>query len=254
MRDLVGLTIEEWAAVGSLVQAVATVLTLAVAVIALRYAAGQVKHARSQVEEARRGREEQSRQIALQSAEQADREQRLREDQARPFVVVDFEPESGLGQHHQPGHRERRQDVGQERALHFQPALRSSQESRDGYVFGGHRAPSFRDPRNAARQRFTALFDMSHERVKTDLPMTYTVRVDLDDAHGRPQEALEYVLDLNFRYGLRRIEEKTVHDVAKSLKEIETAVKRWTQHFNGVRVWVRDEDAYLAREQAEYEQ
>jgi hypothetical protein len=43
------------------------------------------------------------------------------------------------------------------------------------------------------------------------------------------------------------MEPKTVHDVAKSLNEIERNMTRWTQHFNGMRVWVRDEDAYLRR-------
>lgn len=134
----------------------------------------------------------------------------------------------------------------------FDPPLKSSQESRDGYDFGDTVLLRSGIPAMPPGKRFTALFDMSHERIRTDLPMAYTVQVDLDDAYGRPQEPLTYVLDLNFRYGLRRIEEKTVHDVAKSLKEIERSVKSWTQHFNGMRVWVRDEDAYLAREQAEY--
>ncbi|MBK9740546.1 MAG: hypothetical protein IPO93_13790 [Actinobacteria bacterium] len=82
--------------------------------------------------------------------------------------------------------------------------------------------------------------------------MTYRVTVNSDDAQGRPQEPLQYVLDLNFLFGLRQIEVKTVHDVAKSLKEIERSVSRWTQHFNGLRVWVRDEDSYLARQEEAY--
>jgi len=75
--------------------------------------------------------------------------------------------------------------------------------------------------------------------------MKFTVRVDLEDARGQSQEPLEYVLDLNFRYGFRRVESMSIHDVAKSLKEIERRVTQWTQHSNGLRVWVRDEDARI---------
>jgi hypothetical protein len=88
-----GWATEDWAAVGSVVQAVATILTLGVAVVAARYAARQVHEA----EEARKTREAQAEQAREESDEQARREQRLREEQARPFVVVDFEPSSVWG-------------------------------------------------------------------------------------------------------------------------------------------------------------
>lgn len=244
---------EDWSAIGSVVQAIATVLTLVVAIVAARYAAGQVREARRQVEEARRAREEEAQRAAEQSAEQADREQRLREEQARPFVVVDFEPSPVWGNIINLVIENVGKTLAKNVRFTFEPPLQSSQQSRDGYDFAETVLLRSGIPAMPPGKHFTALFDLSHERVDTDLPMTYTVRVDLDDAQGRAQEPLEYVLDLNFRYGLRRIEEKTTHDVAKSLKEIETAVKRWTQHSSGVRVWLRDEDAYLARENEEYE-
>lgn len=228
--------------------------TLIVAVVAARYAARQVREARAQVEEARRTREQQAEQARRESEEGTEREQRLREEQARPFVVVDFEPSPVWGNIIDIVFENVGKTLARNVRFTFDPPLESSQRARDGYDFAKSALLTSGIPAMPPGKRVTALFDLSHERVNTDLPMAYRVRVDLQDSQERDQEPLEYVLDLNFRYGLRRVESKTVHDVAKSLKEIERATARWTQHFNGVRVWVRNEDTYLAREVEEYEQ
>jgi hypothetical protein len=100
-------------------------------------------------------------------------------------------------------------------------------------------------------KKIVALFDVSHDRLEAKLPITYTVRVELQDYQGRRQEPLEYVLDLSFQYGIQRVEIKTVHNVAKTLDKIERSINKWTQHGNGVRTWVRNEDAYLSDQRAE---
>ncbi|MGN6129151.1 MAG: hypothetical protein ACTHOK_02305 [Nocardioidaceae bacterium] len=241
-----------WAAVGAMAQAVATVLTLIVAIFAVRYAAGQVKEARAQVTEARRAREEQSERANQETQERAERDARLREEQARPFVVVDFQPSAVWGNIIEIVFENVGQTLAKDVRFHFSPELESSQGS-EGYDFKNSVLIRRGIPSMPPGKRFAALFDLSHERIKTDLPMAYSVRVDMKDAFDRQQPTLEYVLDLNFMYGFRRIDAKTIHDVAKSLKEIETNVGRWTQHFNGLRVWVRDEDAYLERENEAYE-
>lgn len=245
---------EQWAAVGSVIQAVATVLTLAVAFFAARYAGRQVREARAQVEEARKAREAQAEQARQASEEQTQREQRLREEQARPFVVVDFEPSSVWGNIINLVFENVGKTLAKNVRFSFDPTLKSSQDERDGYDFASSVLLTQGIPAMPPGKRFVALFDLSHRRVKTDLPMTYRVRVDLQDTQGRDQEPLEYVLDLNFRYGIRRVESKTIHDVAKSLTEIERSLGRWTQHFNGLRVWVRDEDSYLARQREQHEE
>lgn len=85
--------------------------------------------------------------------------------------------------------------------------------------------------------------------------MTYSVRVELQDYQGRDQEPLEYILDLGFRYGLEQVTVKTVHDIAKSIEKIAKNTGKWTQHADGVRVWVRNEDERirLEREQLQAE-
>jgi hypothetical protein len=92
-------------------------------------------------------------------------------------------------------------------------------------------------------RRVAALFDLSHERKDSGLPMSYSATVKFADFQGKPQKPLKYVLDLNFRYGLVRFNQYGVHDAAKALREMEKSMKKWTDHFNGIRVYVRDEDA-----------
>lgn len=246
-------TPDHWAAAGSVAQAVATVFTLAVAVFAARYAARQVKEARAQVDEARKTREAQAEHVQHANEEQARREQRLREEQARPFVVVDFEPSPVWGNLINLVFENVGKTLARNIRFTFTPALETTLDKEDDH---------FREttllqqgiPAMPPGRRVVALFDVAHDRLAANLPMTYNVRVDLQDSQGRPQEALEYVLDLSFHYGIRRVESKTVHDLAKVLEKIERNTSRWTQHMNGLRVWVRDEEAYLSRRRAEYEE
>lgn len=215
--DFVALTLEGWAAVGSVVQAAATILAVGVAAIAIPYTRGQVREAR-----------------------------RLREEQARPFVTVDFESSSVSRNTINLVIENIGKTLARNVRVTFDPPLESSQASHGRhYDLENSVLLSRGIPTMPPGKRIEALFDLSHERIKTDLPMTYTVRVESQDSQERDQEPLEYVLDLNFRYGLACIEAKTVHDVAKSLKGIEHNTSRWTQHFDGLRVWVRDEDRYL---------
>lgn len=226
MESNLALTTGQLAATGSVVQAVATVLTLAVAILAVRYTARQVREARAQVGEARKTREAQSEQARQETEEQAQREQRLREEQARPFVVVDCEPNPVSGNIIDIVFENVGKTLAKNVRFSFDPPLKSSQDGRGGYVFEKSVLLSDGIPAMPPGKRVVALFDVSHERVNTELPMAYAVRVDLQDFQGRDQETLEYVMDLNFRYGLRRVESKTIHDVAKSLESIERHIGR----------------------------
>lgn len=239
---------EDWSALGTGVQAVATLLTLCVAVYAAYYAAGQVRQARAQVAEARRSREDQAEQFRQDGLEQARRDQRLREDQARPFVVVDFEPSPVWGNAIELVFENVGKTLAKDVRFTFDPPLETTM-AKEGYDLPN--AAIFRTgiPAMPPGKRFSLLFDLSHDRHDAGLPMLYRARVDLKDAQGRDQDPLEYVLDLAFRYGVRRFGVKTIHDAAKSLDGIEKSLAKSVAHFNGLRVWVRDEDAYLRAEE-----
>jgi hypothetical protein len=246
-------TADTWSAIGSMTQAIATVFTLGVAIFAACYAARQVREARAQVDEARKAREFQADRAMRESEEQAKRDQQLREDQARPFVVVDFDASPVWGNIINLVFENVGRTLAKNVRFSFDPPLVSSQGG-EGYDFESSVLLTQGIPAMPPGKRFEALFDLSHDRLKANLPMTYTVKVDSQDAYGRNQDTLEYILDLNFRYGIKRVESKTIHDVAKSLHAIERNIDRWTQHSNGLRVWLRDEKSYLKHLDELYEQ
>ena len=229
-----GWTPADWAALGSVTQAAATVAAVVVALVAVIYAKRQWTSAQAQIHEARV------------------REEERKEERARPFVVVDFEPSAASGNLIDLVIENVGATLAKNVRFQFDPELVSSMDTDGGYGLSKSVLFTHGIPALPPGKRISALFDVSHKRLEAGLPPTFRVTVHSEDAQGRAQEPLEYVLDLNFRYGLRRVDVKTVHDVAKSMKEIEKAVGRWTQHFDGIRVWVRDEDAYLARVEEDY--
>jgi hypothetical protein len=266
MVRLAWLTNDQWSIVGALgaaTQAVAALLLLVVAIVAAKYAAGQVREARAQVEEAQKARFDQAEQArALEEdaanreyqrrKELAEREEQRQQEIARPFVVVDFVP-SLIWQNAIILVFE---NVGKTLAKNvrftFEPPLESSQTGKP-FELADSLIVTRGVPTMPPGRRIETLFDLSHERIKTALPMSYHVRVDSQDAMGRDQTPLEYDLDLAFLYDLGGFQKKTIHDAAKSLHEIERTVAKWTAHFNGLRVWVQDERTYLAEQAAEYE-
>ncbi|WP_344200539.1 hypothetical protein [Kribbella karoonensis] len=266
MDGIALLTSNQWAivaALGTAVQGIASAVAVAIAVVAAKYAANQVKQARAQVEEAQNARFEQSEQARSQEEaaaqrefarreEQAAREERRQEELARPFVVVDFEPSPAWANAVNLVFENLGKTLAKNVRFTFDPPLKSSQSGL-GFELADTALIKSGVPAMPPGRRIEALFDLSHERINTELPMTYRVKVDCEDANGRRQETLEYVLDLGFRYNVGRIDVKNIHHVAESLKKIEQNLKKWTANHNGVRVWMRDEKEFLAARAADFE-
>jgi hypothetical protein len=206
------LTPTEWIALG-------TVVTAVVAVLAAVFAGWQVWEIR-----------------------------RTREEQARPFVVVDVQSSAASGNLLNLVIENVGTTVAHDVIFEFMPPLRSSQDKYDPstWVLLREGIPTLPPGR-----RIEALFDVSHERIKTDLTMRYDVAVQLKNSRGRGQKPQHYVLDLSHRYGLMRVEECGVHHAAKALREIERTVKKWTAPQGRIKVWVRDEDRYQLDERVE---
>jgi hypothetical protein len=68
--------------------------------------------------------------------------------------------------------------------------------------------------------KLSTLFDLTHERIKTELPMSYTVTVSLENSRGKRQR-LQYPLDLGIYYGLEGFRAQGMHQMSKSLSDIE---------------------------------
>jgi hypothetical protein len=82
---------------------------------------------------------------------------------------------------------------------------------------------------------------------ESDLPRVYDATVEFFDSRDHRYQ-LSYRLDLDIYFGIMNIRERGVHDVAKAVTEMQKDMRRWTAHFNGLRVYLRDEDAIREEE------
>lgn len=210
-----GLTAEEWTAIG----------TVATALIAL----GAAIFALLQVHELRRTREE----------------------QARPFVVVDIQPGKAWSNLLDLIVENIGTTAAHNVKIMFDPPLLQTKD--DGYPIGESVLLTEGVAMLPPGRRIRAFFDASHERSKSDLPMRYDVTVALEDARGRRQPDQRYVIDLRYLYGLTEVREYGLHDAAKSMREIEKAVRKWADASGRLRVWVRDEDRRDLNDHIEHE-
>jgi hypothetical protein len=202
---------EDWSALG-------TCVTALVAVIAALFAGSQVREAR-----------------------------RTREERSQPFVVVDIQPSrvwhnllllvvENIGA-----------TLARDVQISFQPALTTS--------LADSHLPSSALLREGItslppRRRIEMLFDISHDRLKADLPLRYDVTVKFKDARGRSQEPLRYVIDLAVLYDLEVVQERNVHHAAEALEKVSDTLKSWSTS-GGMRVWLRDEDERSKRQRVE---
>lgn len=71
--------------------------------------------------------------------------------------------------------------------------------------------------------------------------MSYTVSVSYRDSRGKKHSA-SYPLDLDIYYGLEGLRAQGIHQISKSLEEIEKTLKGWTGRGKRLDVWTKDED------------
>ena len=200
-----------------------TMATAVVAVVAAAFAYLQVRHSRQ-----------------------------LREDQARPFVVVDFEVPSHSSHLVYLVIENMGQTLARNVKVTFSPDLESASHVLEGYPLAESTLLKNGIPSLPPGRRITALFDHAVDRFNADLPMSYEATVMCEDAHGKAQDPLKYTLDLSFLYGLLRTEERGMHDAAKALMAIEKTIKQWGEGAaaRGLTVYVRDGDERDKRRRA----
>jgi hypothetical protein len=222
-----GWTPDDWAALGSVLAGVGALLTFVVALGALVYASRQVDEAvksrRSQekIENDRRQAEIEDRQ------HRDDAEERRRIEQARPFVVVDFEVSPADDSIVDLVIENVGKTLARNVRFAFEPDLVTTGADPDDERRLIRSALLTQGiPSMPPGKRIDVFFDTG--RRSPDLPWTFRVRVDCDDYMGRPQDTLEYVLDLGFRLDLERVGVKSIHHVAKALEATHNVLKSWS--------------------------
>ena len=175
---------------------------------------------------------------------------RTRREQSQPFVVVDIVPSGILGNALNLVIENIGKTMAHDVLITFDPPLESSQ-----------RPESFKKSTLLTEgiamlppgRRIEALFDLSHSRLDSGLPLAYEVTVEFRDQRMRRLSLLRYSVDIGFLYGLERLSEKGIHHAAKSLGEIEQMLKRWNGSEGRLQIWIKDEDGHLERDRIEYE-
>jgi hypothetical protein len=200
--DLAAWTPADWSAGG-------TVVTAVIALLAALFAWLQVRHAR-----------------------------RLREDQARPFVIVYFELSPVWTQAVNLVVENVGSTVARDVTFSFSEPLRCA--ARTGDI---NEPKLFKEGVTTLPpgMRYSTLFDLGPERIEAKLPVSYDVTVSYR-GRGRKPETERYTLDLSLFFGLEKFTEYGIHHGAKALHEIEKTLRKWTGKSNRLKVWVKDED------------
>lgn len=178
---------------------------------------------------------------------------RTREEQAQPFIVVDFEPSEAWSGLMNLVIRNTGQTLAKNVKIRFSPPLQTTL-SEDDAQFLLPESSLIKDgiATMPPGREYSVLFERMPDLFTSKLPRKYVATVSYCDSRERLYE-LEYVLDLGIYFGVMQVEVFTVHHAAKAARDIRDHVKMWTAHFNGLRVWVRDEDSYVAPQREDVE-
>jgi hypothetical protein len=160
---------------------------------------------------------------------------RLREQQSRPFVVVDFEIERGVEVYLDVA------NVGNSLArdvtFEITPPLRSSIDVQvEKFKMFNEGIATL-----APGKSYRTFFDTGFQRVGSDLPLTYTAIIRYRDQDRRRPFEESIDLDLAQFLYLETPSRRDVHDVSEHLKDIVGALKKLTWSRGGLLTVSRSE-------------
>jgi hypothetical protein len=145
----------------------------------------------------------------------------LREEQARPFVFVDFEPGflvyltvENLG-------RTMARDV----SIHFDKPLESTFDQRSREL---NESPLFREPFPALPpgKKIRVLFDQFPARLEAGLPLAYEVELRYRGPTGRKEWEKPYRIDLGLYVG-SQLPPKGIPELVAEVENIRKEMERW---------------------------
>ena len=183
---------------------------------------------------------------ALYARAQVREARNLRQDQARPFVVVDFEPEqspfmnlvvANLGK-----------TMARNVRISIDPPLESSLDSAAPLPVAKLKMFTEGIDSLAPGKQVVTLFDTMIDRKELNLPSSYQVRLAYEWDGGRPiTDSQRLDLDL-YRYRMS-VTRHTVHDVNKTLDKIRRLLEKWSAGFEGGLLVLSPEDKQRRNDQ-----
>jgi hypothetical protein len=173
--------------------------------------------------------------------------QRVREEQAQPYVVVYIEPNPANAYVVELVIRNFGATAAKDVRVSFDAPLISVARN------GEHVEVPKMIPVLVPGQEWRTLWDTgAHVQAGLTTPITATVR--FRDSHERELPPYEYMLDWEHLRGREPMTIYGAHDAAKALAEISKAIRKWSEGTSGLSVFTRDGDARDARRMAAYEE
>lgn len=169
---------------------------------------------------------------ALVGLRQVREARRLREEQIRPIVVLDFDTQDALFFLKLTNFGT---TIARNVKITVEPPLASAL---DGQTERVARLQMFRDegiPTLAPGKEIRTLFDLAFQRKpETGLPDVYVARISYDDHALERHFEDEVTLDLGVYWGLQCVEQADIDDIHKRLKELVNVVKGWSASGGGL--------------------
>ncbi|HVF12699.1 MAG TPA: hypothetical protein VNA87_06400 [Actinomycetota bacterium] len=184
--------------------------------------------------------------IGIYAVRQVGEARRLREEQARPWVVVDFDVNFAAWVTFENIGRTLATDV----RVRFDPPLTSTLPQ----PWSWERSSLLRDglPSMPPNKQWRLLFDSFPERVKVGtLPMIYDVEVEYLGATSNKPYKTHYKLDLNLDVGAGR-PPKGMAELVDTLDSIRAEMSKWTDRHGGLITFNFDREKYVRIEDRQH--
>lgn len=170
--------------------------------------------------------------LLLFAARQVGETRRLREQETRPYVVIQFQP--GFIIHfviENMGRTVARNvriifDEWPVTTVDYPPW---SQDSESGLLREGI---PFLAPGNEMR----FIFDSFPDRTDAGLPLVYHATVTYESSDGKRRYSDPYTLDLSLYLGVLEVREKGLDEIATALQKMQKEMARWTDGYRGIKV------------------
>lgn len=174
---------------------------------------------------------------------------RLREQQSRPFVVIDFDIERGVETYLEVANLGN--SLARDVTFEITPPLESSIDVQvEKFKMFNEGIATL-----APGKRYRTFFDSGFQRLKSDLPLTYKVIVRYRDQDARRTFEESIDLDLGQFLYLETPSRRDLHDVSEQLKEIVGTLKKLAWNRGGLLTVSRAEaDEIEAERRREIEQ
>jgi hypothetical protein len=172
---------------------------------------------------------------------------RAHEDQTRPHIVVDFEPNPTWWTLADFVIKNIGQSSAQDVCIAMDPPPERTVEKGEREKFADLRMLNEPIQTFAPGREFRAFFDSMVDRLNSDLPMIYTVTVTYGMRGSKQRWEESHILDLNVQNGSEQLTVHGLHDAAKALRDIRDLLKRSPVLKGPIEVIAEDREVHIQR-------